>query len=351
MRLRTYLLIANTVSIAFILIILLASYRTMLLDVWQFMWLSIATLSAGLVSILLHFVLVRPVEEAVRRVDEGTRAIASGKLNAQVPITGPVEFKEMAERFNAMSRNLNESFNMLKASEASRRELVANLAHDLRTPLASVQSYVEALEDDVVQDEAAFKLYLRTIRNETVRLSDLLQHLFDVSALDAQVQKFQQFQPVDIALEDIVVELLPRFTNLMEEKRIDLRVEWPDFAPICRVVPGHIERVLQNLLENAIRYAPEDTPIILRAEMERPGWITVSVADRGPGIPKEEQANIFKRFYRVDRARHRESGGTGLGLAIAKTLVEQHGGAIGVESEQGGGARFWFTLPVSHAGK
>lgn len=353
MKLRTYLLLANLLSIAMIILLLLAFYRYMLLNKEQFVWLTVASIGAGLVSALLHFVLVRPLEASVKRIGEGAKRIAEGDLKARVEYTGLKEFRQLADRFNHMGDSLEASFKQVSAAEAAQRELVANMAHDLRTPLASVQSYVEALEDDVIQDEATFRQYLATIRTETVRLGELIQDLFELSTLESAKQETEEFK-ISVA-EDVLIELLPRFVKPCEAKSLQLKVELPDRPLKLRMAPRHLERVLQNSLENAVRYSPKGGTISCSAvEVDggpASGWIRFAIEDQGPGIPPEERERIFERFYRSDRSRNRESGGAGLGLSIAKRLVEQYGGEIGVVESETGGSTFWFTVLEANDGR
>jgi len=345
MKLRTYLLLANMISIAFIIIVLVAFYRYMLLSMEQFVWLTTATVGAGVVSALLHFLLLRPLEASVRRVGEGAGRIAAGDLQARIQPSGLKEFKQLAGQFNHMGSSLEESFRQVKAAESAQRELVANMAHDLRTPLASVQSYVEALEDNVIQDEGTFRKYLATIRSETVRLGNLIQDLFELSTLDGPKQEPEELRLS--VVEDVLVELLPRFTKPIEQKLLQLEVKLPDRPVRIQIAPRHLQRILQNLLENAIRYSPRGGNLILTAEEVEDSLgaqIQFTISDEGEGVPTEEAERIFERFYRSDRSRSREGGGAGLGLSIAKLLVEQYEGRIGVRQGVQQGSEFWFTL-------
>lgn len=353
MKLRTYLLLANLVSIAMIILLLVAFYRYMLLNREQFVWLTLASIGAGLASALLHFVLVRPLEASVKRIGDGAKRIAEGDLKARVEYTGLKEFRQLADQFNRMGDSLESSFKQVSAAESAQRELVANMAHDLRTPLASVQSYVEALEDGVIQDEAAFRRYLATIRTETVRLGELIQDLFELSTLESARRVTEEFR-ISIA-ENVLVELLPRFAKPCAAKSLQLKVQLPDRPLKLRMAPRHLERVLQNLLENAVRHSPQGGTISCTA-MENLGGpadrrIRFTIADQGPGVPLEERGRIFERFYRSDRSRSRDGGGAGLGLSIAKRLVEQYGGEIGMDEAETGGSSFWFTVAEAGDGR
>lgn len=363
MKLRSYLLLANAISIVFIVILLLLFFRYMLLSKEQLIWLTLATVGAGGVSGLLHFVIVRPLELSVRRVGEGARRIAAGDLQVRIAHTGLKEFKQLADQFNHMGISLEESFRQLKAAESAQRELVANMAHDLRTPLASMQSYVEAIEDGVIQDEETFRRYLATIRMETIRLGELIRDLFELSTLDA-VKSVMKENKWSIA-EDVLVDVLPRFTRQLELKELQLKVKLPDHPLRLMIPSNHLQRIFQNLLENAVRHSPQGGMIIIEAEeMDEESReneeskngnvmknrdvtkkiVRFNVRDSGEGVPAGDELKIFERFYRSDRSRSRESGGAGLGLSIAKLLVEQHDGQIGVIASDPQGSIFWFTV-------
>lgn len=342
MKLRTYLLIANAVSILVLFVFLLISYNKMLLDINQLLWISSVTFIVGLFSFVLHFLMIRPLEKSIRLIVEESKRIALGNYQVEVPVVGPFEFKKLATQFNEMSANLEQSFTRLRDSETSRRELIANVSHDLRTPLASIQSYVEALQDGVINDQETFQSYLATIQTESIRLGHLINDLFELSRLDAGIEFFS---PEPYALEDLIVEKLQSFALQFEQKQLNVSVVMPDSSPIVSIMPFKIKRVFANLLENAIRYSPEGSKIQISIVMLSDLFIEVSILDEGEGIDTFEHSQLFDRFYRTDKSRNRHSGGAGLGLAIAKSIITLHGGEIGVESKKGLGSRFWFTLP------
>jgi two-component system sensor histidine kinase SaeS len=242
-----------------------------------------------------------------------------------------------------MSRKLNESFQQLHSSEVSRRELIANVSHDLRTPLASIQSFVEALQDDLIEDPDTYKRYLSTIRLETQRLSGLINDLFDLSRREAGAESFE---PGAYHLDDLIVETLQSHLLQIKEKGIEVEGVIPEHLPPVSIMPNEIKRVVSNLLHNALRHSPEGGKIVIRALMPEDGYVKVIVEDQGEGIAEEEQVRLFERFYRTDQSRSRASGGSGLGLAITKSIVEIHGGEVGVSSKLGEGSLFWFTVPV-----
>lgn len=342
MKLRTYLVLSSFTGIGVLLICLLISYSKMLLTIEQFYLLSAVTGGVGLLSFILQYVLTKPLEKSIARITERTVRVAEGDFRTEVPLVGPQEFKMLAQQFNEMSTRLKESFDDLHHSESARRELIANVSHDLRTPLASIQAFVEALEDDVIKDEVTFQRYLNTIRLETKRLGGLIQDLFDLSSLEA---KGDQFDPQPSHVDELVLSTLESFSFHLAERQLRVEIKLPDRLPAVMMVPAQMKRVLSNLLQNAIQYSPVEGTITLTAA-EQGAFLRIAVMDEGEGIEVQETKRIFDRFYRIDKSRSKNNGGAGLGLAIAQSIVERHGGEIGVQSTKGAGSCFWFTLPV-----
>ncbi|SDO82439.1 two-component system, OmpR family, sensor histidine kinase SaeS [Paenibacillus sp. yr247] len=292
---------------------------------------------------LIHYFMTRPLEKAIHAITQETTQISEGHFEGKVPQIGPFEFQRLAAQFNRMTGKLNESFQKLKTAEASRMELVANVSHDLRTPMASIQSFVEALQDEVIQDKITFERYLQTIRLETARLDGLIQELFKLSQLDAGGT---EFSPELYHVDHLLIDGLQSLAFHLEEKKLHIETDVPDQLPPVAIMPQEMKRVLSNILHNAIRYSPIGGTIEIKAEQLSDQYVQLQIKDHGDGIEEHDCNRIFDRFYRADPSRTRASGGAGLGLAIAKSIVQLHGGSIGVESRSGHGSRFWFTLPI-----
>jgi two-component system, OmpR family, sensor histidine kinase SaeS len=342
-KLRSYLLIANGVSITIILVCLLISYDKMLLSFNQTMWLSTVALLAGLLSFVVHFFMTRPIEKSIITITEQSKRLAVGDFQISVPLTGPIEYQELGKQFNEMANRLEESFEKVVNTEQSRRELIANVSHDLRTPLASIQSFVEALQDDVLEDKETYERYLATIKTETQRLSKLINDLFDLSRLEAGAEVFE---PDIYHVDSFILESLQGIALQLKERQIDVVVDVPESVPAVWMVAHQMKRVLDNLLQNAITYSPSGSNIYISAEKTADEFVRIALNDEGEGMEEGELLNIFDRFYRADKSRNREKGGAGLGLAIAKSIIELHGGTIGAQSEPGKGSCFWFTIPI-----
>jgi len=237
----------------------------------------------------------------------------------------------------AVLRDLTET----ERVEKTRRDFIANVSHELRTPLTSIQGYTETLLDSAPENIHA-REFLDIIRKSALRMSRLTEDLLTLARVESGEQRFD-IQPV--APADLLQEAVQSFRELARAQNVDLKVE--DDAPVQVGADAEaIHQVFSNLIDNALKYAASGGRIILGA---RPiaGSVEFFVQDFGPGIPSEHLGRLFERFYRVDKARSRESGGTGLGLAIAKHIVLAHGGAIRAQSELNHGSTFLFTLPLA----
>jgi signal transduction histidine kinase len=260
--------------------------------------------------------------------------LAGGDLSARAPEKGPRELHDLSASFNEMAASLEQLFD-------ARRELVAWASHDLRTPLASLKAMVEALEDDLAEPGE----YLEAIRTQTEILSGLVEDLFELARIDAGA--------LTLELRDTPLgELVSRCVSSLDaeararEVGLEARVE---ADPVVRIAPDKVERVLLNLLANAVRHSPRNGAVAVVVEPDT-DHVVVAVEDTGDGLAPDAPQRMFDRFWRADESRTRSSGGAGLGLAIARGLVQAHGGTIWAENRAGGGARVAFTLPLATSG-
>jgi two-component system sensor histidine kinase VicK len=234
----------------------------------------------------------------------------------------------------------------LQRLENMRREFVANVSHELKTPLTTVKSYVETLLDGAVEDPALGTRFLRVVESETDRMVRLVRDLLSLSQMDQGMQGWD-IGPVD--LPTLVDEAVARLAVPAERKRLQVSRHYQPGLEMANADRDKLMQVLLNVLANAIEFTPEQGRVYVEV-LKRGTMAEVVVRDTGIGIPKEDLPRIFERFYRVDKARSRMLGGTGLGLAIARQIVEMHGGQIGITSDLGKGTEVRFTVPcVSHA--
>jgi signal transduction histidine kinase len=280
---------------------------------------------------------------AVEHLSAGAREVAQGNFATRVEVDSNDELADLAQSFNEMVAHVNHAAEMRFRAEASRRELVAAVSHDLRTPLTAIRAMLEALSDGVVDDPATVRRYHDTMRAQIEHLSRLIDDLFELSQIDAGGPRLDVQR---VELGTIVGDAVESFAMSAATSQNGLRLELVDHA-LVEVEPVKISRVVNNLIENAIRFAPSGTAVDVR--VKRLGDIVrVSVRDRGEGIDETDLPYLFDRFYRGEKSRSREFGGAGLGLAIARGIIEAHGGSIEARNHHEGGAVFSFNLPVVH---
>jgi signal transduction histidine kinase len=289
---------------------------------------AVSTLCALGGSLLLGRRILGPLDE-LRVV---SKRLAGGDLSARASESGPRELHELGASFNEMASNLEHLFD-------ARRELVAWASHDLRTPLASLRAMVEALEDDLAEPAE----YLPAIRAQTELLSELVEDLFELARIDSgalalELREASLGELVTSCLESLQADARSRGVRL--ESRVDAS------DPLVRVAPDKVQRVLLNLLANAVRHSQPKgaVAVIVRRDSDH---VVVAVEDEGAGLAPGAPQRMFERFWRDDESRSRSSGGAGLGLAIAQGLVHAHGGTIWAENRSEGGARVAFTLPLA----
>ncbi len=296
--------------------------------------------AAGIAMSLGYF-LTTTLTDNIGALRLGAKQIAAGRLDTRVDLTGRDEMADLARSFNEMAAQLQVAAAKQHELDTLRRDLIAWVGHDLRTPLAAVRAIVEALADGLVEDPATVDRYLGTAKREIEALSSLIDDLFQLAQLDAGGIKLEQQEN---SLSDLISDTLESFSDLAATKGVRLGGKVaPDVDPVV-FDARQIGRVLTNLVGNAIRHTPAGGYVQITAYLGE-GGAQVTVTDTGEGIRQEDLSHIFEQFYRGEKSRSRSTGGAGLGLAIAKGIVEAHGGRIGVHSTVGQGTSFAFTLP------
>ncbi len=284
------------------------------------------------IALGLTFFLSRRILSPVKALTSATRQFGKGDFSHRVDYKGQGEIGELAQSFNSMADDL-------ARTERLRRNMVADVAHELRTPLSNLKGYLEAISDGVVApDENTIKL----LYEEAASLSRLVDDLQDLSLTDAgEIKLIRQPEDITVLIKETVTGMQAKAT----ERGLLLSTELLAELPSVNIDSHRVKQVLRNLLENAVAHTDKGGKITVTARRQA-GQIYISVTDTGEGIPASELPLIFERFYRVDKSRTRKTGGSGLGLTIAKRLVEAHGGTIEVKSEPGHGSTFTFTIPV-----
>lgn len=306
---------------------------------------ALLTLTGAAVAVVLSLLFSRTLVRRIGQLRVAAAALAEGRLDHRAPEAGTDELADLARSFNHMAARMEALVEGLRHSEQVRRDLMAAIAHELRTPITSIRGFAEALRDGVVPPDRVQRYY-EIILSESTRLTRLIQDLFDLAKLDAGQMEFR-LQPMDLAawLESFVQEERDR----LAQGGVPLVLVMPPgaAAPVL-ADPLRLEQVVHNLLDNAARYSPPGSPVAVRLTLH-PGEVQVAVQDQGPGVPPDEAPHVWDRFYQ-GRDPGKRKGGAGLGLAIVRSIVAAHGGRVGLESPPEGGACFWFALPLAGEG-
>ncbi len=288
--------------------------------------------AAVLVALVLGILLSRQLVRPLREMNTATLAVAEGDLELRVPVRSQDEIGRLARSFNRMNDRLAEA-------RDQRRQLTADIAHELRTPLSIILGHAEAAVDGVIpltSENAA------VILDEAERLERIVEDLRVLSLADTGELKYEM-EPCE--LKGIVEHAAAAYRSIAAARNISIVEEVQDGLPAVTVDPNRMSQVLNNLMANAIRYTSPGGTITVTAQLHE-DHVEMQVSDEGPGIPEEDLDRIFTRFYRVDRSRGREDGGTGLGLAIARSIVAYHQGEITARNNAAAGCTFTIRLPV-----
>ena len=294
-----------------------------------------ATGIALLIGLFLAGLISRSVARPLRKIAAATAQVAQGDLDLDLAVTGPNEVVQLAQQFEHMAAEV-------KASRQAQREFIANVSHDLKTPLTSIQGFSQAILEGVAKDLERTERAAQVIHEESLRMGRLVDQLLDLAKLDAGQVKLVQ-APVDI--DTLLKRVVERMTPAAARKEIELRYTG-EGGVWLQGDPDRLMQVFMNLIDNAIRHTPTGGRITCteKRAYSDTSLVEITVSDTGPGIPPEDLPHVFDRFYQVDKARGR--GSSGLGLAIVQEVVAAHGGTVGVESQVGQGTSFWVRLPL-----
>ena len=295
------------------------------------LYLLYGALVGMVIALVLGIILSRTLTRPIRELTRATHAVSEGDLSQQVPVRSKDELGELARAFNKMSTELSRSVN-------ARKQMTADIAHELRTPLSLILGHAEAVHDGVLPPSTE---NFEIIREEATRLEHLINDLRTLSLADAGELSMQveTMEP-----RRLVQEVSALYQYQAQKRNITFELNIAPDLPLIEVDPGRMTQVLTNILDNAMRHTPEGGRILFAAR-EVENMVEISVQDSGPGLDLEDTDRIFERLYRADPSRYREDGGSGLGLAIAKSIVQAHGGQISAESEPGSGLKIRIRLP------
>jgi two-component system sensor histidine kinase BaeS len=283
----------------------------------------------------------KPVRGRLRSLEDAARKVGAGDLTARAREDGGDEVAALAHAFNQMTGDLHQRAQQLQAADRMRRSLLADVSHELMTPITGMRGYLETLSLHAASlDADTRERYLTIIRDETQRVEHIVGDLLDLARLEGGGDTFDA---QDVPLEDLFGRVLARHGQAAGQKGIELTAEVAPGAEIVTGDPMRLEQALQNLAANALRHTPRGGRVALTAAVEG-GAVAVTVSDTGAGISPEHLPHVFDRFYKIDPARTGQSG-SGLGLSIVKAIVERHGGTVTAASRAGEGTTFSIKFP------
>ena len=341
MKLKNYILVGYLVSTLLTILVVFWAIQRMLIDKSEVYFLVGMTLIASFIGAAVSIFLLSPVFSSLKHLKKQAQDIASKDFSTEIETKGPLEFQELGRAFNDMSRNLQDTFQSLDESEQEKSMMIAQLSHDIKTPITSIQVTVEGILDGVIKEEERLH-YLTTIGRQTERLNKLVEEL-DVLTLNAQPQDIADEEVEDVFLDQLLIESMSEFQLQIEQEERDVYIQVSPESAKIKSYYDKLSRILVNLLNNAFKYSEPGTRIEVLAQLTEEELI-ISVKDEGQGILPEDLEKIFNRLYRVEASRNMKTGGHGLGLAIARELAHQLGGEITAESQYGLGSKFTFCL-------
>lgn len=297
--------------------------------------LDVAGLGGILVSLGLTVILSKRIANPLQQMSKVARDMTQGNYKAEVPVTGQDEVAQLGEAINALAANLHHL-------DTSRKAFLADVAHELRTPMSYIRGYSQVVDEGLFETEEEKRKYIRIIHDESKRLESLVNDLFVLAQGDTDML-VMDIQPMDVS--PVISSVVERMRKKAEDKGIDIKISSSDDL-VLNADRVRLEQVLVNLVDNAIRYTPSQGHIELR--LRKVGQLAViEVSDTGVGIPKEDLPHIWERMYRIEKSRSRARGGTGLGLSIVKQIVEAHGGTVDAQSEENRGTTITVQIPFS----
>ena len=341
MKLKSYILVGYLVSTLLTILVVFWAVQRMLIEKSEVYFLVGMTLIASFIGAAVSIFLLSPVFSSLKHLKKQAQNIAGKDFSTEIETKGPIEFQELGQAFNDMSHNLQDTFQSLDESEQEKRMMIAQLSHDIKTPITSIQVTVEGILDGVIKEEERLH-YLTTIGRQTERLNKLVEEL-DVLTLNAQPQDIADEEDEDVFLDQLLIESMSEFQLQIEQEERDVYIQVKPESAKIKSYYDKLSRILVNLLNNAFKYSEPGTRIEVLAQLTEEELI-ISVKDEGQGILPEDLEKIFNRLYRVETSRNMKTGGHGLGLAIARELAHQLGGEITAESHYGIGSTFTFHL-------
>ncbi|HQM86068.1 MAG TPA: ATP-binding protein, partial [bacterium] len=309
----------------------------------------IAGVMTAFISILFSFLFSMFIIKPLKKILRGVELFGQGELDGKLDESTTYEFSKLAENMNQMATDLKYRLNTITRQrnelarlENIRKEFVANVSHELKTPITSIKGYIETLRDGAIDDRENALEFIEIISRQTERLNSIIEDLLCLS----RIEKDNESQDVELSVSKVrpvIVNAVNSVLAIAAKSNVTVNIECSDDLN-AKINARLLEQAVINLIDNAVKYSEPGSTVEVSAYQEG-GKVTIKVQDHGCGIEKEHLDRLFERFYRVDKARSRKLGGTGLGLAIVKHIAQSHNGFVNVESTPGKGSTFYITVP------
>lgn len=343
MKLRNMLILSFlTSSIVVVLIVWFSISKMYLTDYDGYLIIGI-TILANILGTIIGLFSLRNTFHSLDKLSKQTKVIKENQFTEIQLEHAPKELQTLADDFNEMLAALADSFTALEKSEQDKSNLVAQLGHDIKTPITAIKNQIEAIQDGVISKEEIDQT-LDQMAFQVERLSSLTKQLMEITIMEKALPQSPANQGQKVWLDQFLLKLLSSFDYILRKKQQKLTLQVDPKVKTLMTDEGKLNRILTNLIENASKYSPANTTIYLKIEAVN-GQIIFSIKDEGIGIKTIDQQKIFDRLYRVEKSRNPETGGSGLGLYISKSLTEQLKGELKVESDYGNGSIFRLMLP------
>ncbi|GGI39539.1 sensor histidine kinase [Mammaliicoccus stepanovicii] len=345
LTIRVQIFIAFMSSIILTTAILGVAYKWMWFNAHTTLILTVSAIIASCLTTVVCMLFINPLVTRIRMMNNQTKLVAKGNYEqSEINIKSPKEMRELSESFNTMAKNITAQIEQVKYEQQEKIEMVQNLSHDLKTPLASITSYAEGLKDGVIADEESRKKAYDVLIKQSKRIDFMFDELTSVMTLDAISEN--KYELETIYIDKLFVSILQTYEQQLacESRKIDFNM--CDNIQSFKQYRIPLERILMNIIDNAIKFTSVGTRIELKVNKVQDGMIAIAVSDEGPGISSEHLNRIFDRTYRVEESRNKDTGGSGLGLYIARNLAHQMDGTLEVESKKNIGTTFILNIPM-----
>ncbi|UXR82101.1 HAMP domain-containing sensor histidine kinase [Staphylococcus sp. IVB6214] len=342
MTIRKQLFLSFVTSVIITTLFLFILYKLMWFDAQQTLFLTLFSMISSMMTMMIALTFIVPTIHKIERLNKETQKVSEGDFNIDpITISSPSELKELNDSFKVMVRRVEQQMSQIKDEEAEKMYMVQNLAHDLKTPLASIKSYSEALRDGMIDGTTSQQHAYNVLINQADRLS----HMFDDLTSMVSVTTHSQ-DKVSLQVDQLLIAILDPYQQQLEQEHRSITVNADTSIPRFMQDKVVIERIVSNFFDNALKFSETGTPIDVNVKQLSPSELAISVRDEGTGIESKYLNRVFERTFRIEPSRNLDRGGSGLGLYIAQTLAHQIGGHIEIQSTYGKGTTVTLYFPI-----